>query len=178
MQVLPVVQQLKRKNSSRDTVPKFEPKNESSDPNICAEMNLKYNCDEDHLTEEESSIIDVNNDQMFDDTVFTEYDDQNISTMTQKMSKHWRKKFKDEDKKEARKEINQLSLEQLVHRQMEKTNTATQILTDEEAKFSEDNKYITDNRRRRTKQINGTNADFRLSSSEIGKISFSLAVIS
>merc|ERR1712025_650829 len=38
-------------------------------------------------TSRENSILDVGNDQMFDDSIFTEYDDQNLSCMSSKMTK-------------------------------------------------------------------------------------------
>ena len=44
-------------------------------------------------TSKENSILDVGNDQMFDDSIFTEYDEQNISCMSTKMTKKWRKKW-------------------------------------------------------------------------------------
>ena len=34
---------------------------------------------------------------MFDDTIFTEYNDQNLSVMSNKMTKKWRKKWEKED---------------------------------------------------------------------------------
>ena len=48
-------------------------------------------------TSRENSILDVGNDQMFDDSIFTEYDDQNLSCMSTKMTKKWRKKWEKED---------------------------------------------------------------------------------
>ena len=52
---------------------------------------------EDVDTSKENSILDVENDQMFDDSIFTEYDDQNLSCMSSKMTKKWRKKWAKED---------------------------------------------------------------------------------
>ena len=53
--------------------------------------------DEDDADTGDDSILDVNNDQMFDDTIFTEYNDQNLSVMSNKMTKKWRKKWEKED---------------------------------------------------------------------------------
>ena len=92
------------------------------------EMLLKCSNDEGSESNEEASLIDVNNDQMFDDTVFTEYDDLSISRMTQKMSKHWRKKFKTEDKNKNEKKIDNISLEELVQRQEEKNCISSNFL--------------------------------------------------
>lgn len=77
---------------------------------------------------EQLSIIDVNDDQMFDDTVFTDYDDLSISRMTQKMSKHWRKKLNKENIEAHINEINQhdnLSLEELVNQETNKNKNNT-----------------------------------------------------
>ena len=77
---------------------------------------------------EQLSIIDVNDDQMFDDTVFTDYDDLSISRMTQKMSKHWRKKLNKENIEAHTNEIKQhdnLSLEELVNQETNKNKTNT-----------------------------------------------------
>ncbi len=49
--------------------------------------------DDDNDTSKEASLIDVDNDQMFDDSIFTEYDDRNLSCMSAKMTKKWRKKW-------------------------------------------------------------------------------------
>ena len=57
-------------------------------------LDLKSNQDAD--SSPENSIIDVNNDQMFDDSIFTEYDDKNLSCMSAKMTKKWRKKWERE----------------------------------------------------------------------------------
>ena len=121
---------------------------------------------EDGSPDKECSILDVNNDQMFDDTVFTEYDEQNISTMTKKISKYWRKKIKDEDKEEAKRKVDDLSLEELVQRQTEKGNVEAPNITNEEMNFSP---HVTNNRNRRAKQANNTKSNFRLSSSDISK---------
>ena len=123
----------------------------------------------DDASDAESSIIDVDNDQMFDDTVFTEYDDLNISKMTQKMSNHWRTKFECEDRGSFKKKKEKMSLEELVNNQ-----------SDENRKNGDDtNKVkdecslnITDNRTRRRKPLQETKSDFQLSSSDLGNHNF------
>ena len=120
------------------------------------------------VSDAESSIIDVNNDQMFDDTVFTEYDDMNISKMTQKMSNHWRNKFESESKHKTKKNKNKMSLEELVTSQTEKY-TNPQQSNDSKC---EDLHNITNNRARRKKPFQDTNTDLQLSGSEIGNINF------
>ena len=58
------------------------------------------NDDDDADTSKENSIIDVNNDQLFDDSIFTVYSDNDLSKMHSKISKKWRKKWdKDESKR-------------------------------------------------------------------------------
>merc|ERR1712111_125080 len=55
---------------------------------------------EDCDTSKENSIIDVDNDQIFDDSIFTVYSDNDLSRMHSKISKKWRKKWdKDESKR-------------------------------------------------------------------------------
>ena len=53
--------------------------------------------DADADTSKENSFIDVNNDQMFDNSVFTEYDANEISCMSSKIGKKWRKKWTKHD---------------------------------------------------------------------------------
>ena len=117
----------------------------------------------------ESSILDVNNDEIFDDSVFTSYDEKNISTMTQKMSKHWRKKFKEEDRQNERKLKDKLSIEQLVEQQIEKDKIKQQSIKKGD-KSADKDKNVTDNRRRRTKPGYGANnQDLDLHCSGIGR---------
>ena len=52
---------------------------------------------DDHESSDEDSILDVNNDQMFEDSIYTEYDDKNLSCMSNKMTKKWRKRWQKED---------------------------------------------------------------------------------
>ena len=52
---------------------------------------------DDHESSDEDSILDVNNDQMFEDSIYTEYDDKNLSCMSNKMAKKWRKRWQKED---------------------------------------------------------------------------------
>ena len=63
----------------------------------CLATLLCFLGDEDDADTGDDSILDVNNDQMFDDTIFTEYNDQNLSVMSNKMTKKWRKKWEKED---------------------------------------------------------------------------------
>ena len=65
-------------------------------PSFC-NLALYFLGDEDDADTGDDSILDVNNDQMFDDTIFTEYNDQNLSVMSNKMTKKWRKKWEKED---------------------------------------------------------------------------------
>ena len=123
----------------------------------------------DDASDAESSIIDVDNDQMFDDTVFTEYDDLNISKMTQKMSNHWRNKFECEDRGTFKKIKEKMSLEELVNNQSDENR----------GKGDDTNKVkgecqlnITDNRTRRRKPLQETKSDFQLSSSDLGNHNF------
>ena len=123
----------------------------------------------DDASDAESSIIDVDNDQMFDDTVFTEYDDLNISKMTQKMSNHWRNKFECEDRGTFKKKKEKMSLEELVNNQSDETR----------GKGDDTNKVkgecqlnITDNRTRRRKPLQEAKSDFQLSSSDLGNHNF------
>ena len=117
----------------------------------------------------ESSILDVNNDEIFDDSVFTSYDEKNISTMTKKMSKHWRKKFKEEDRQNERKLKDKLSIEQLVEQQIEKDKIKQQSIKKGD-KSADKDKNVTDNRRRRTKPGYGANnQDLDLHCSGIGR---------
>merc|ERR1711971_1426668 len=60
-------------------------------------LHARIQGDEDDADTGDDSILDVNNDQMFDDTIFTEYNDQNLSVMSNKMTKKWRKKWEKED---------------------------------------------------------------------------------
>ena len=104
----------------------------------------------------ESSILDVNNDQMFDDSIFTEYDDKNISTMSHKMSKHWQKKIKDEDRCQSRKlRGDKLSIEKLVQQQIEKSKVRKQEvgknINIKKPSTLGQKLNVTDNRRQRTK---------------------------
>ena len=55
------------------------------------------NDDDDADTSKENSIIDVNNDQLFDDSIFTVYSDNDLSKMHSKISKKWRKKWDKDD---------------------------------------------------------------------------------
>lgn len=123
----------------------------------------------DDASDAESSIIDVDNDQMFDDTVFTEYDDLNISKMTQKMSNHWRNKFECEDRGTFKKKKEKMSLEELVNNQSDENR----------GKGDDTNKVkgecqlnITDNRTRRRKPLQEAKSDFQLSSSDLGNHNF------
>lgn len=117
----------------------------------------------------ESSILDVNNDEIFDDSVFTSYDEKNISTITQKMSKHWRKKFKEEDRKRDRNLKDKLSIEQLVQQQIEKDKMKQRSIG-KSANLDDKDKHVTDNRRRRTKPgHDANNQSLDLHYSEIGK---------
>ena len=104
-----------------DTIPKIEnplkEKKSAIHPNLCCVNDVEYDSSEENSSRD-SSILDVNNDQMFDDSIFTEYDEQNISTMSQKMSKQWRKKFKAEGKRKEKKIKNTFSLEKLVQYQL------------------------------------------------------------
>ena len=65
-------------------------------PSFC-NLALYFLGDEDDADTGDDSILDVDNDQMFDDTIFTEYNDQNLSVMSNKMTKKWRKKWEKED---------------------------------------------------------------------------------
>ena len=58
---------------------------------------LLHSQEDDADNSKENSILDVGNDQMFDDSIFTEYDDKNLSYMSTNMSKKWRKKWEKED---------------------------------------------------------------------------------
>lgn len=134
------------------------------------EILFEYNNDDGPGSDEELSIIDVNNDQMFDDTVFTEYDDLSISRMTQKMSKHWRKKFKSEDNIKARTACDDLSLQELVQRQGDKNHTEKLHSLVDDSKSRED-LNVTDNRKRRTKPFNKvTPRGYLIKSDEIGTL--------
>ena len=105
---------------------------------------------------------------MFDDTVFTEYDDLSISRMTQKMSKHWRKKFRSEDNIKPQATSDQMTLHELVHRQGEKNRNQKLNSIVDGSKLTED-LNVTDNRKRRTKPINKeANRGFVIKSSDIG----------
>ena len=53
--------------------------------------------EEDCDTSKENSIIDVDNDQIFDDSIFTVYSDNDLSRMHSKISKKWRKKWDKDD---------------------------------------------------------------------------------
>ena len=119
------------------------------------------------VSDAESSIIDVNNDQMFDDTVFTDYDDMNISRMTQKMSKHWRNKFESESKVRTKKKKDNMSLEELVNSQTDK-NSNNQNQSN--VSNHENIHNITNNRARRKKPIPDVNSDLQLSGSDIGNL--------
>lgn len=50
-------------------------------------------------TSKESSLVDVNNDQMFDNSVFTEYDAGDLSCMSERISKKWKRRINKDDKK-------------------------------------------------------------------------------
>ena len=50
-------------------------------------------------TSKEASILDVDNDQLFDDSIFTVYSDNDLSRMHSKISKKWRKKWDKDDVK-------------------------------------------------------------------------------
>ena len=163
-----VIAKLNDANDETKEIAGIEQKNGSIKYNLERDMGLNYDCDENTRQEEESSIIDVDNDQMFDDTVFTEYDDLSLSRMTQKMSKHWRNKFKNEDKM-AKKHIDNVSLEELVQRQTDKPETEKLSFSLEGSNCNESSKHITDNRRRRIKLGNVPRSDIRLDNSDIGK---------
>ena len=123
----------------------------------------------DDASDAESSIIDVDNDQMFDDTVFTEYDDLNISKMTQKMSNHWRNKFECEDRGSFKKKKEKMSLEELVNNQSDENRRNG----DDTNKVKDEcSLNITDNRTRRRKPLQETKSDFQLSSSDLGNHNF------
>ena len=123
----------------------------------------------DDASDAESSIIDVDNDQMFDDTVFTEYDDLNISKMTQKMSNHWRNKFECEDRGSFKKKKEKMSLEELVNNQSDENRRNG----DDTNKVKDEcSLNITDNRTRRRKPLQETKSDFQLSSSLLGNNNF------
>lgn len=49
--------------------------------------------------EEENSILDVNNDQLFDDSIFTEYDASNLSSIATTTSKSWQQVARQERRK-------------------------------------------------------------------------------
>ena len=57
----------------------------------------KGSSEEDCDTSKENSIIDVDNDQIFDDSIFTVYSDNDLSRMHSKISKKWRKKWDKDD---------------------------------------------------------------------------------
>jgi hypothetical protein len=134
------------------------------------EILFEFNNDDGPGSDEESSLIDVNNDQMFDDTVFTDYDDLSISRMTQKMSKHWRKKFKSEDNIKAQTTSDDLSLQELVQRQGEKSHNQNFNSIVDYSKSRED-LNVTDNRKRRTKPINTeVTRGYRINSPDIGML--------
>lgn len=118
------------------------------------------------VSDAESSIIDVNNDQMFDDTVFTDYDDMNISRMTQKMSKHWRNKFESESKVRTKKKKDNMSLEELVNSQTDKNSSDYS----QSNVSNHESIHITNNRARRKKPIPDVNTDLQLSGSDIGNL--------
>ena len=57
----------------------------------------KVGSDNDGDTSKENSIIDVDNDQIFDDSIFTVYSDNDLSRMHSRISKKWRKKWDKDD---------------------------------------------------------------------------------
>ena len=62
--------------------------------------NLPKSKNEEYESDEEGpSFINVDDDQMFDNSIFTEYDEGNLSLMTNQMEKQWRKKMKEERRK-------------------------------------------------------------------------------
>ena len=136
-----------------------------NDADTNAKLQLLLNSET--VSDAESSIIDVNNDQMFDDTVFTDYDDMNISRMTQKMSKHWRNKFESESKVRTKKKKDNMSLEELVNSQTDKnSNNHNQS----DVSNHENIHNITNNRARRKKPIPDVSSDLQLSGSDIGNL--------
>ena len=54
---------------------------------------------DDEDDDEQPSILDVNNDQLFDNSIFTEYDESNLSSLSKKMSKSWRSQMRQERRK-------------------------------------------------------------------------------
>ena len=136
-----------------------------NDADTNAKLQLLLNSE--MVSDAESSIIDVNNDQMFDDTVFTDYDDMNISRMTQKMSKHWRNKFESENKVRTKKKKDNMSLEELVNSQSDKNSSDH---SQSNVSNHESIHNITNNRARRKKPIPDVSSDLQLSGSDIGNL--------
>ena len=136
-----------------------------NDADTNAKLQLLLNSE--MVSDAESSIIDVNNDQMFDDTVFTDYDDMNISRMTQKMSKHWRNKFESESKVRTKKKKDNMSLEELVNSQSDKNSSDH---SQSNVSNHESIHNITNNRARRKKPIPDVSSDLQLSGSDIGNL--------
>lgn len=136
-----------------------------NDADTNAKLQLLLNSET--VSDAESSIIDVNNDQMFDDTVFTDYDDMNISRMTQKMSKHWRNKFESESKVRTKKKKDNMSLEELVNSQSDKNSSDH---SQSNVSNHESIHNITNNRARRKKPIPDVSSDLQLSGSDIGNL--------
>ena len=83
---------------------KYRSRSPIKDLNQLSPSNIKtpprrilHSREDDADTSKENSILDVGNDQMFDDSIFTEYDDKNLSCMSTNMTKKWRKKWEKED---------------------------------------------------------------------------------
>ena len=85
-----------RKYRSRSPL-KNSPENLPTPPRKIREGQKEEDSEAD--TSKEASILDVNNDQLFDDSIFTVYSDNDLSRMHSKISKKWRKKWDKDDVK-------------------------------------------------------------------------------
>jgi hypothetical protein len=63
----------------------------------------------DNDTSKAESIIDVNSDQLFNNSIFTEYDANDLTSMSSKITKKWRKRWTTDVKP-----VERMSIEQLV----------------------------------------------------------------
>lgn len=110
---------------------------------------------EDADSSKENSIIDVGNDQMFENSIFTEYDDKNLSCMSAKMTKKWRKKWEKEDMTKNTFSTN--TIEKLVAKQeqLEVTNARENLKKEWTAK---DNSFAADDPQELNEPDNDNNA--------------------
>ena len=91
----------KENNEQANTSPRKEHSKAAAVSNDSRFEILKYKEEDDE--EGNASLVDVNNDQMFDDSIFTEYDDQNISCMGENISSRWRNRMTKDEKKRKKK---------------------------------------------------------------------------